>query len=102
MSKKKMSFFTTPVLGAAYYPEDWNESEQEHDIAYMKQCGLKCVRIAEFAWHKMEPCEGQFDFEWLHKIMDKLWNAGISVILGTPTATPPIWLISKESEMLGL
>ena len=102
MSREKNNCFTSPVLGAAYYPEDWNVSEQEHDIAYMRKGGLKCVRIGEFAWHRMEPSEGEFDFAWLHQILDKLAYAGISVILGTPTATPPIWLIEKDPEILGL
>ena len=65
----------------------------------MKKAGLKCVRMAEFAWHKMEPEEGLYDFSWLHRVMRKLWDAGISVVLGTPTATPPIWLEEKEPKM---
>ena len=89
MEREEKKFFDAPVLGAAYYPEDWDESEQDQDIAAMKEAGLKCVRIAEFAWHKMEPKEGQFDFSWMHRVMEKLWNAGISVVLGTPSATPP-------------
>ena len=68
----------------------------------MKEAGLKCVRIGEFAWHKMEPKEGQFSFGWLHRVMDKLGDAGISVVLGTPSATPPIWLTQKDPDMLRL
>jgi len=100
MEREEKKFFDAPVLGAAYYPEDWDESEQDQDIAAMKEAGLKCVRIAEFAWHKMEPKEGQFDFSWMHRVMDKLWNAGISVVLGTPSATPPIWLEKKDPKMM--
>lgn len=99
MNPETEKYFTAPVLGAAYYPEDWDEAEQDSDIAYMKKAGLKCVRMAEFAWHKMEPEEGLYDFSWLHRVMRKLWDAGISVVLGTPTATPPIWLEEKEPKM---
>ena len=91
--KKGMQF---PVLGAAYYPEDWDEAEQDRDIASMQKAGLGCVRIGEFSWHKMEPSDGAFDFAWLHRVVDKLEAAGIGVILGTPSATPPIWLEEKD------
>lgn len=88
-----------PMLGASYYPEDWDESEQTHDIALMKKAGLKMVRIAEFAWYKMEPKEGEYDFAWLHRVIGRLGDAGIHVVLGTPTATPPIWLEEKDPDM---
>ena len=90
---------TFPMLGAAYYPEAWDEQEQTHDIAMMAKAGITVVRIGEFAWHNMEPKEGQFDFSWMHTVMDKLEQAGIRVILGTPSATPPIWLEEKEPGM---
>lgn len=99
---EKETILTAPMLGAAYYPEDWDESEQDKDIATMKETGLTCVRIAEFAWHKMEPQEGVFDFAWLHRVIDKLGNAGISVVLGTPSATPPIWLGQKDPSIFRL
>ena len=88
-----------PLLGAAYYPEAWPESEQSHDIAMMQRAGITVVRIAEFAWHKMEPREGEYDFSWLHRCVDRLEQAGIRVILGTPSACPPIWLEEKDPEM---
>ena len=59
-------------FGAAYYPEDWDESEQAHDIAMMVKAGINVVRIGEFAWAKMEPQEGAYDFSWMHRVMEKL------------------------------
>ena len=88
-----------PFLGCAYYPEDWNESEIEKDIAKMRKAGISCVRLAEFAWHKMEPTENEYNFTWLHNVIDKLYDNGISVILGTPTATPPRWLSKKYPDI---
>lgn len=90
-----------PFLGAAYYPEDWDDGEQPGDIAKMQEAGLKAVRIGEFAWRKMEPKEGSFHFTWLHEVVDRLKEAGISVILGTPTATPPIWFLRKHPDAAG-
>lgn len=88
-----------PMLGAAYYPEAWPESEIPKDIEKMKEAGIHVVRIGEFAWKKMEPRNGEFHFEWLHDVIGRLQTAGISVILGTPTATPPIWLEELDPEM---
>ena len=87
------------MLGAAYYPEDWDEGEQQSDITKMVEAGISVVRIGEFAWSCMEPKEDQFDFSWLHRVIDRLAHAGIRVILGTPTATPPIWLEEKDPVM---
>ncbi|MCR4906627.1 MAG: beta-galactosidase [Clostridiales bacterium] len=82
----------TPFLGCAYYPEDWDDSQLDYDISMMKKAGIRCARIGEFAWRKMEPKRGQYEFGWLHRVVDALGEAGIAVVLGTPTATPPIWL----------
>lgn len=81
-----------PYLGVAYYPEDWPEEEMDKDIARMKEIGINTVRIAEFAWHRMEPAPGEFDFSFFHKVIDKCAEAGLAVVMGTPTATPPRWL----------
>lgn len=87
-------------LGAAYYPEDWDESEQEKDIAKMLEAGINVVRMGEFAWHNMEPKGSEFDFTWLHKVVDKLRDNGIKVVLGTPTPTPPIWLSKMHPDVM--
>lgn len=89
----------TPMLGAAYYPEAWPEEQQTHDIAMMQKAGITLVRIGEFAWKKMEPREGQFEFAWLERVIARLEQAGIRVILGTPSATPPLWLEELDPEM---
>ncbi len=85
--------------GASYYPETWPEENLDKDIERMKELSMNVVRMAEFSWSMMEPQEGQFDFKWLERIMDKLHANGISVILGTPTATPPAWLWEKHPEI---
>lgn len=90
------------LLGANYYPEDWDIENIDSDIEKMKECGFNVVRIAEFAWKKMQPDEDTYNFEWLHYVVDKMKAANISVILGTPTATPPSWLIKKHPDMATL
>lgn len=88
--------------GVAYYPEAWDFSEIENDIKYMKEAKINIVRMSEFSWSLMEPEEGLFDFEWLHKIIDKLHENGIDVVLGTPTATPPAWVWEKYPKVYTL
>ena len=92
--------FTPPYLGSDYYPEDWPEEQLGEDIAKMKDAGMNVARIAEFAWSRMEPSDGVFEFGWLHRVVDALGAAGIAVILGTPTATPPIWLLRKFPDVV--
>ena len=85
-------------LGAAYYPELWEEEEIEKDIARIKEAGLNCVRVAEFAWGRMEPKEGDFQLGWLKTVVEKLYKNGIYTVLCTPSATPPRWLLNKYPE----
>lgn len=91
-----------PYLGAAYYPEGLSDERIEQDIQQMRETGINVVRLAEFAWSRLEPVEGQFDFAWLRRVIDKLSSVGIAVILCTPSATPPIWLTDKYPEILPL
>jgi len=88
------------ILGVDYYPEHWSKERWKVDIELMKSLGIKFVRLAEFAWHELEPEEGKYNFEWLDEIIHELAKEKIKVILGTPTAAPPIWLVKKYPEIL--
>ncbi|MGC8820963.1 MAG: beta-galactosidase [Fervidobacterium sp.] len=88
------------IYGADYYPEHWEESRWKAHIELMKKYSLEWVRIGEFAWSIMEPKEGEFDFSILDKAINHLKNNGIKIILGTPTATPPAWLVKKYPGIL--
>ena len=83
-----------------YYPEHWPRERWETDVALMQEMGIQVVRMGEFSWHKMEPREGEYDFAWLDEAVSLLGRYGISVILGTPTAAPPAWLVNKYPEIL--
>lgn len=87
-------------FGADYYPEHWPEERWPEDARLMAEAGFNVVRLAEFAWSKMEPSEGVFDFDWLDRAIWIFHQKGISVILGTPTASPPAWLAHKNPEIL--
>ncbi len=90
------------TLGVCYYPEHWPKNLWKEDAKRMVEAGLSWVRIGEFAWSKMEPSPGELKFEWLDEIIDILGNAGLSVVLGTPTATPPRWMLEKHPDMLAI
>ena len=70
------------------------------DAKEMKALGLRYVRVGEFAWSRIEPKRGEFNFTWLDKAIEILGSAGLDVIIGTPTATPPKWLIDAHPDIL--
>ena len=86
-------------FGVDYYPEHWvypyggtpehPEACWDEDIALMREAGFNAVRMGEFTWGLCEREDGKFDFDWLRRAMDRLHQAGIKVILATPTAAPP-------------
>jgi beta-galactosidase len=88
-----------PYLGVSYYPEVAGD-KIDSDIAKMGQIGVNHVRFGEFAWSRMEPREGEFDFSLQQTALRKFANAGIAVVLCTPTAAPPIWLTEKHPDVL--
>ncbi|WP_430260264.1 beta-galactosidase [Neorhizobium sp. IRS_2294] len=88
------------MLGVCYYPEHWNDDRWETDARRMRELGISFVRIGEFAWSRLQPSRGNFDFAWLDRAMDVLTKAGLKIVLGTPTATPPKWLIDEYPEIL--
>ena len=88
------------MLGVCYYPEHWPEAWWPEDAAQMRTLGITYVRIGEFAWSRMEPEPGRYDWGWLDRAMDTLGAAGLRVVLGTPTATPPQWLTDRFPGIL--
>ncbi|CAB3736229.1 Beta-galactosidase [Paraburkholderia graminis C4D1M] len=87
-------------LGVCYYPEQWPRTMWADDAKRMVELGITHVRIAEFAWSRMEPRAGEFVWEWLDEAVATLANAGLKLVLGTPTASPPKWLIDAHPDVL--
>ena len=86
-------------FGADYYPEHWKEENWGKHADLMRRANINVVRLAEFAWSKIEPQEGKFDFSWLDEAIDILIRKGIKVVLGTPTAAPPKWMMDKHPDI---
>jgi beta-galactosidase len=87
-------------LGVCYYPEQWPRSMWADDAKRMVELGITHVRIAEFAWSRMEPRAGEFAWGWLDEAIETLAVAGLKLVLGTPTASPPKWLIDAHLDVL--
>lgn len=90
------------TLGTCYYPEHWPRDIWDEDARRMAATGLTWVRIGEFAWSRLEPSPGDYRFEWLDDALGVLGSAGLKVVLGTPTATPPRWMIDRHPDMMAV
>ena len=88
--------------GVCYYPEHWPEERWAEDAAHMRRLGLTVVRVGEFAWSRLEEPDGTLHLDWLERAIDTLHAAGLKVVLGTPTATPPVWLLARHPGMLAI
>jgi len=100
MSKEQRFKWDEIQLGVCYYPEHWDEKLWGDDLRRMKENGIFTVRIAEFAWSKIEPREGEFTYDFFDAFLDTAKKHNIKVIFGTPTATPPAWLTNKYPDVL--
>ncbi len=89
-------------LGVCYYPEHWPQERWAKDAELMVRAGISHVRIGEFAWSRLEPHYGQYEFDWLDDAFELLDSHGLKIVLGTPTATPPKWLVDRLPGMLGV
>ncbi len=96
----------TPVVpdtiyyGVAYYHEYMPYERLDKDIELMTRAGITVVRVGESTWTSWEPRDGEFRFDWMDRIVDKMHAAGIKVVMGTPTYSIPPWLYAKHPEVM--
>lgn len=88
------------LYGAAYYYEYLPYDRLNEDIKMMKEANINIVRIGESTWSTYEPQEGIFDFSKLDRVVDAMGQAGINVIVGTPTYAIPTWMAKKYPEVM--
>ena len=88
------------LFGAAYYDEYMPYDRLDKDIEMMKKAGINTVRIAESTWSTCEPQEGVFDFSHVERVMDVMEEAGINVIIGTPTYAIPTWMVKSHPDVM--
>ena len=89
-------------LGTCYYPEQWPTALWHEDARRMVEAGLSWVRVGEFSWSVIEPRPDTLHWAWLDKAIEILGRAGLQVVLGTPTAAPPHWMIAEYPDMLAV
>ncbi len=88
------------IYGGDYNPEQWPETVWLEDARLMQEAGVNLVSLGIFAWAKLEPQPGVYDFGWLDRVIDLLYAHGVSVNLATPTASPPPWLVRLHPDIL--
>ena len=87
------------AFGVDYYPENWPKELWDKDIELMSKAHMNIVRLADFAWGRLEASPGRFDFGWLDEVIEKLGKKGIKIVLSTPTAGPPVWLLRRYPDV---
>lgn len=90
----------TIYFGGDYNPDQWDDATIDIDMKLFKEAKVNLVTLPVFSWAKLEPEEGVYDFDWLDKLLDKLWDNGIKVCLATPTTAQPAWLSTRYPEVL--
>ena len=90
----------TVLYGVAYYPEYMPADRLDKDVELMKKAGITVVRVGESTWSTWEPRDGDFQFEWMQRLLDRVHAAGIKAILGTPTYSIPTWLYKAHPDIL--
>ncbi|MFQ5929636.1 MAG: beta-galactosidase, partial [Acidobacteriota bacterium] len=86
----------TVLYGISYYHEYMPYERLEEDVQLMEKADVSVVRVGESTWSSWEPREGEFQFAWMERIIERMHKAGIKVILGTPTYSIPPWLFRKH------
>ena len=88
--------------GGDYNPDQWRDCPEilDEDIRLMKLAGCNLMSVGIFAWSALEPAEGEYDFDWLENVLDRLHEAGISVFLATPSGARPAWMSQRWPEVL--
>lgn len=90
----------TVLYGVAYYPEYMPYDRLDKDVELMQKAGITVVRVGESTWSTWEPRDGEFQFAWMQRVLDRLHQAGIKAILGTPTYSIPTWLYKEHPEIV--
>ena len=93
--------FPKLLHGGDYNPEQWLRYPEilKQDVELMKKADINCVSVGIFSWAHLEPNEGEYDFDWLEKIIDNLYKNGIYTVLATPSGAKPLWMSEKYEEI---
>lgn len=87
-------------IGTTYYPEHWPRERWPEDVRLMREAGINVLRLTDSAWAKLEPRNGEFDFQWLDDFLDLIKKTDIKVVLSTPIEASPVWLRHQHPEVV--
>ncbi len=87
--------------GGDYNPDQWRHipGTLDQDFRLFPLAGINSVSVGIFSWAALEPEEGRYDFGWLDEVMDRCANAGMAVVLATPSGAKPNWMAQKYPEI---
>ena len=94
------SFPARVLHGGDYNPEQWHETVWNEDVSLMGEARWNVATLPVFGWAALQPDEDTFTFEWLDRVLDKLWAGGVGLCLATATASVPAWLAQKYPDVL--
>lgn len=99
MPELRLPFF---AHGGDYNPDQWRHipGTLEEDVRLMKLAHCNLMSVGIFSWAALEPREGEYDFDWLERVLDTLYANGIHVFLATPSGARPAWMSQKYPEVL--
>ena len=89
-------------LGVDYYPEQWGMEHVDEDLKDIVELGANLIRIADFAWDRFEPKDGEYDFSFFDEVIEKAKAHGLKVMMCVPTATMPAWLHESHPEVMNV
>ena len=98
----KDKIFDHIIHGGDYNPDQWINTPEiwDEDMRLMNLAHVNSATVGIFSWAMLEHEEGVYNFEFLDKILDKLYENGKDVILATPSGARPVWLSQKYPEVL--
>jgi beta-galactosidase len=87
--------------GGDYNPDQWLDEPRilEEDDRLMALSGCQTFAVGIFAWMRLEPSEGRYEFDWLDRTFETMDKAGRRVILATPSGAKPAWMSRKYPEI---
>lgn len=87
-------------FGGDYNPDQWAPDVWDEDVRLMRRAGVTLATVGVFSWSRLEPRPGEYEFDWLDDVLDRLHAGGIDVLLATATASPPAWFVRLHPESL--
>ena len=104
LKAQQPAFFAEPhglgALWSSLLSRIYADRSLDKDVELMQKAGITVVRVGESTWSTWEPRDGDFQFAWMQRVLDRMQQAGIKVILGTPTHSIPTWLYKEHPEIL--